>query len=120
MDLFYRLLRAGARIRYEPDLMVYHARTNRAGRISRRSPYGYGMGACCILWLRQKDSQALRVLAHWFLLRFHRLWEGIRTRDRMLVYEELLVIAGTVRGFIAGRRLSMINGTSNSNNIRYA
>jgi GT2 family glycosyltransferase len=117
MDLFYRLLHAGARIRYEPDLVVYHARTTEAGRISRRIPYGYGMGACCRIWLRQKDHQALRVLARWFLLRMRRLWEGIRKGHWMLIYEELLVLTGTIRGFIAGRRLSMINTESNWNNI---
>lgn len=109
MDLFYRLLRAGARIRYEPDLLVYHARTSRAGRISRRIPYGYGMGACCSLWLRQKDYFALRVLLSWFILRTRRLFEGILRKRWMLVYEELLVLAGTVGGFANGFRLSMNN-----------
>lgn len=118
MDLFYRLLQAGARIRYEPDLVVYHARTSKAGRISRRIPYGYGMGACCRMWLRQKDPQALHVLRRWFQLRMSRLLEGIRNRHWMLVYEELLVLAGTVGGFTNGLRLSMSNITSDPNNIR--
>jgi GT2 family glycosyltransferase len=119
MDLFYRLLRAGARIRFEPDLVVYHARTNKAGRISRRIPYGYGMGACCRIWLLQKDRQALRVLARWFLLRAGRLWEGIRKLHGMLVYEELLVLIGTIRGFAAGRRLSMRSSRSALSNIQW-
>ncbi len=117
MDLIYRLLRAGARIRYEPELVVYHARTNRAGRISRRIPYGYGMGACCRIWLRQKDPQALRVLARWFLFRVHRLAEGIRRHHWMLIYEELLVLAGTIGGFVVGGRLAMMNTASNVINI---
>jgi GT2 family glycosyltransferase len=107
MDLFYRLLQAGARIRYEPDLVVYHARTNKAGRISRRIPYGYGMGACCRIWLRKKDHRAFRVLGRWFLLRMSRMWDGIRKRHWMLVYEELLVLTGTLQGFTNGYRLSM-------------
>lgn len=106
MDLFYRLLRAGARIRYEPDLVVYHARTSRAGRISRRVPYGYGMGACCRMWLQQKDPHAPQVLRRWFLLRMGRLWEGLRKRHWMQVYEEILVLAGTIKGFVAGLRIS--------------
>ena len=114
MDLFHRLLRAGARIRYEPDLVVYHARTSKAGRISRRIPYGYGMGACCRIWLQQKDPQALPVLGHWFRLRMSRLWEGIRKRHWMLVHEELLVLAGTIRGFTDGLRLSTSNTTGSN------
>lgn len=42
MDLFYRLLRAGARVRYEPAAVVLHARTTRRGPLVRRFPYGYG------------------------------------------------------------------------------
>lgn len=112
MDLFHRLLRAGARIRYQPDLVVYHARTSKAGRISRRIPYGYGMGACCRMWLQQKDPQAMQVLRRWFLLRFRRLLEGLRKRHWMQVYEEILVVAGTVRGFASGLRVSTshVNG----------
>lgn len=117
MDLFYRLLQAGARIRYEPDLVVYHARTSRTGRISRRIPYGYGMGACCRMWLRQKDPQALHVLKRWVLLRSGRLLEGIRNRHWMLVYEEFLVLAGTIKGFTDGLRLSMSRSTNDPNNI---
>lgn len=105
MDLFYRLLRAGARIRYEPELVVYHARTSKAGRLARRIPYGYGMGACCSLWLRQKDHQALRVLAHWLLMRVRRLVTGLWRRHWLLVYEEVLVLVGTLRGLIHGLRL---------------
>jgi len=117
MDLFHRLLRAGARIRYEPDLAVYHARASKAGRISRRIPYGYGMGACCRMWLQQKDPRALQVLGRWFLLRMNRLLEGIRKRHWILVHEELLVLAGTIGGFTDGLRLSMSNVTSNPNEI---
>jgi GT2 family glycosyltransferase len=106
MDLFYRLLQAGARLRYEPELVVYHARTSKEGRISRRIPYGYGMGACCRMWLLQKDYRALHVLGRWTILRMSRLWGGIRSRHWMLVHEELLVLAGTIGGFMNGRRLS--------------
>lgn len=112
MDLFHRLLQAGARIRYEPDVVVYHDRTSKAGRISRRIPYGYGMGACCRMWLKEKDPQALRVLGRWSRLRMSRLWQGIRKRHWMLVHEEVLVLAGTIGGFVNGLRLSMSNAAS--------
>jgi len=105
MDLFYRLARAGARIRYEPEVLVYHERVNREGRLARRGPYGYGMGACCALWLREQDRNAVRVLKHWLSLRTRRLLRGLRRRDALRVREELLVLSGTVRGLFHGWRL---------------
>lgn len=106
MDLFYRLSQTGARIRYEPEVLVYHERATREGRLARRAPYGYGMGACCALWLRQRDYNALRVLAHWISLRTKRLISGIIHFDRLRVHEEMLVLLGTARGLFYGWRLT--------------
>lgn len=105
MDLFYRLAQAGARIRYEPEVLVYHERVTRKGRLDRRVPYGYGMGACCALWLRQHDRNAVRVLRNWTFLRARRLLSGLAEGDFLRVREELLVFAGTAKGLIHGWRL---------------
>jgi GT2 family glycosyltransferase/SAM-dependent methyltransferase len=122
MDLFYRLLRAGARIRYEPAALVYHERTSRAGRLSRRAPYGYGMGACCSKWLRLGDLNALRIFGGWMSMRLWRLAGSVRRRQWQLAYEELLVLGGTLGGLGYGLRLpkpqdraplSKDNGTMN-------
>ena len=102
MDLFYRLLRAGGRIRYEPQSLVYHERQDKAGRIARRSMYGRGMGACCTIWLRQRDPYGLRVLGHWAFFRARRLVLAALCRRWMAVHEELLVVGGTVTGLMYG------------------
>ncbi len=104
MDLFYRLARAGARLRYEPEAVVYHERASRASRLARRRPYGYGMGACCSLWLRQGDRNALRVLAHWVILRLRRAAAALTQRDGERVREEALVLGGTLSGLMYGWR----------------
>jgi GT2 family glycosyltransferase len=104
MDLFYRLLRLGARMRYDPAVLVYHERTDRAGRLGRRGPYGYGMGAACIFWLRQGDWNALRVLARWFLMRFERLFKALLRLRLYRAYEQVLVLSGTFRGIFYGLR----------------
>jgi O-antigen biosynthesis protein len=104
MDLFYRLLRAGARIRYEPSSLVYHERASKAGRIGRRAPYGFGIGAGCSIRLREGDRQALRILGRWLLMRVERLAGALRRRQWMLAYEEVLVLGGTLGGLVHGLR----------------
>jgi GT2 family glycosyltransferase len=102
MDLFYRLLRAGARIRYEPEALVYHERQSKAGRIARRPMYGHGMGACCALRLREGDVYALRLLGHWLFFRTRLLAGALLRRQWMTLYEEWLMLRGSVRGLIHG------------------
>jgi glycosyltransferase involved in cell wall biosynthesis len=103
MDL-YRLLRAGAAIRYEPTAVVHHARTTREGRRSRRIPYGFGMGACCTLWLRDHDFGGARVLAAWIGFRFGLLACAVAARRWEAVREETLVLVGTAHGIVYGVR----------------
>ncbi len=55
MDLFYRLLRSGARIRYDPACLVQHAKATKEERLARRAPYGHGIGADVAIWLRRGD-----------------------------------------------------------------
>src|SRR5262249_59428676 len=56
LDFLYRLLRSGAHVRYEPDALVYHERQSKARRRKTRTSYGRGVGACCALWLRERDA----------------------------------------------------------------
>ena len=104
MDLFRRLLRAGAPGVYEPEAVVHHERVSTAGRLARRVPYGYGMGACCVLWLREGDTQALPVLGRWVAMRSNRLARSLARGRWLAVREEALVLAGTARGIGFGIR----------------
>jgi glycosyltransferase involved in cell wall biosynthesis len=101
MDLFYRLLRAGAVVRYEPACLVHHERATPAGRRARRFPYGYGMGACCAFALLDGDVFALRMLGRWLALRLR----ALRGADSTGAREELLVLAGTLSGLAHPLRL---------------
>ena len=105
MDLFYRLLRAGARIRYEPDALVHHERQSKAGRVARRPMYGHGMGASCMFLLREGDLYALRILGYWLVFRTRLLASALVHGQWMTVYEEWLMLLGTVRGMIHGLRV---------------
>lgn len=102
MDILYRLLRAGARIRYEPRAVVFHERQPRDRRLASRSAYGRGIGACCGLWLRGRDLHALAVLGGWLRMRGALAAGALRRRQWGGVREELLVLGGTARGLVYG------------------
>jgi GT2 family glycosyltransferase len=104
MDILYRLLKAGARIRYEPRAVVYHERQPRERRLASRSAYGRGIGACCGLWLRGRDLHALAVLGGWLRMRGGMAAGAVRRRQWSGVREELLVLGGTARGLMYGLR----------------
>ena len=104
LDVVRRLLRHGARIRYEPRSLVYHERQAAARRRATRSSYGRGAGACFGLWLRERDLFALRALTAWVALRLRRLALGATQRDGGAVREELVVLAGTLAGVAYGLR----------------
>lgn len=105
MDLFYRLLRAGARIRYEPDLLVYHQRQSRLERLARRPMYGYGMTACCVMYLRQGDVYAFHIMGRWLWSRLRRIALGLRRWDWRVVHEQLLTLGGGLGGLVYGLRV---------------
>lgn len=65
IDFVYRLLRAGATIRFDPDVVVYHDRADASRRALTRRTYSFGIGVFCGLWLRQKDLYAARMFASW-------------------------------------------------------
>lgn len=105
MDLFYRHLRAGARIRYEPDALVYHQRQSTNQRLATRWSYGYGIGAFCSMWLRRGDLYTVGILSHWVAWQ---CWEFAVAAVRlqwMQAYQRLLSLRGTARGMAYGLRV---------------
>ena len=102
VDLIHRLLRSGARIRYEPEAVVYHARQSADRRRGTRVSYGFGMGAACALWWRNKDDEAISILGHWIRLRARLFVRAALHGRSNAAFEELLVLGGTVRGLLYG------------------
>jgi GT2 family glycosyltransferase len=102
MDLFYRLLRAGGHARYEPQVLVLHERASREGRLTRRPAYGFGMAAAIAIWLRSGDRFAWAVLAAWIRMRASLLLRSLVKARREAVYEEALVLWGTMQGLVQG------------------
>ena len=104
MDMFYRLLRAEARVRFEPEAVVYHERQGEARHLASRWSYGYGMGAFCGIWLRQSDIYAARILGSWMLYHCTGLATAIRHRQWRQVHQRLLSVRGMMCGLLYGLR----------------
>lgn len=102
LDLFDRLIRSGARARYEPLLLVHHERSTIAEFTSRRSTYGFGVGAMLGMRLRRGEHTAWRTLGHWIRLRAAMAYR--RRRERGLVNESR-ILAGTFAGLLHGARV---------------
>ena len=102
IDVLYRLLRAGATLRYEPDAIILHERQETARRLSSRPSYGFGMGAFCALWARRYDAFAFWMLAQWCAERGRSLLGSFVRRRWQRVYEELLMLRGALAGFAYG------------------
>ena len=104
MDLLYRLLARGARVRYEPEAVVFHERQPIERRLATRSSYGRGIGACCGLWLRGGDLHALAMLGRWLSMRAGLAARALRRGRWDSVKEEGLVLGGTLGGLLYGLR----------------
>jgi glycosyltransferase involved in cell wall biosynthesis len=104
IDLIYRMLDAGLRIRYEPDAIVYHERQSKDQRVTSRFSYGFGVGAFCALWLRRGDLYSGRVLWTWLALQTGALSMAAVRHQWFELYQRWLSLRGTLSGVMYGAR----------------
>jgi GT2 family glycosyltransferase len=91
VHLLERLLATGATIAYAPAAVVYHETKTPSGRLRRRLPYGYGLGAA----VASAGPGRRATLARRFLAMQARLAaSGARGRSGRRVVEPLLGLAG--------------------------
>jgi GT2 family glycosyltransferase len=109
MDMFYRLLAAGGRIRYEPGAVIFHERQPLARRMASRHTYGFGIGAFCGLWLRKLHLHILVVMMSWVLMRMRHLLRAASSKDFLRVREEWVILRATAAG-VAAALLRKLDG----------
>ena len=105
-ELLYRLLVAGATIRYVPAAVIYHERQGMAQRLASRRSYGHGIGALCALWVRRSDLFAIRMLAGWLRRQAWALVRAGADGDWFMVRQRFLGIRGCARGVAYGLRVA--------------
>ncbi len=104
-DLLYRLLVSGARIRFDPAVVVFHERHDRARRMASRVTYGYGMSTFCVLSLHWRDPYPLWMLVRWTADRAKLLLKACARGRLSRAHEELLMFRGLAGGLAHGVRL---------------
>ena len=104
-ELLYRLLVAGATIRYVPEAVIYHERQRLVQRLATRRSYGHGIGALCALWLRRGDLYASRMLAGWLRRQLGQTIRAGAGQDWLMVRQRLLGLRGCLEGIAYGLKL---------------
>jgi glycosyltransferase involved in cell wall biosynthesis len=104
-DLFYHLLKAGAVIRYEPDVLIFHERQDKERLLRSFSNYSYGIGAFAAKYLRQGDLYALYMLAVWLFWQIWKMGGFIVRRNRLQIEGCLLSLRGCRHGLAYGFKL---------------
>jgi GT2 family glycosyltransferase len=97
-ELLYRLLRAGERIRYEPEALVYHERQTAAQRMASRFGYAHGIGALCALHLRKGDPYVAVMLGSYLRSVAKGLGRAVAKRDWFLARQRMASLRGCARG----------------------
>lgn len=105
LDLLLRLIRAGARVRYAPDAVVYHECQSAARRKATRWSYGYGIGALAAMLLRRGDTYGLTILRGALHSIARRVAQAGLALDGGAMHQAALSLTGTIRGTWYGWRV---------------
>jgi glycosyltransferase involved in cell wall biosynthesis/peptidoglycan/xylan/chitin deacetylase (PgdA/CDA1 family) len=107
LDVLYRLLRDGSRIRYDPRAVVYHELQPAGRRRQKRMLYGLGLGAVAGLTLRRGDPYGAVILGAWVATRTRLLVGATLRRDAEGAAERALDERLMLRGAWKGLRYGL-------------
>jgi GT2 family glycosyltransferase len=111
IEFLDRVVASGLSIRYEPDAFVYHEMKAPSGRMARRIPYGFGMGAFISRLPRDRRGRVRRRYAQMQVLAFA---SALRHLGMRKAAETALMLAGAIAGSIAARRRDSDDGAQAS------
>jgi GT2 family glycosyltransferase len=97
-DLIWRLLMAGSRIRFSPEMVVYHPTKTDAEILASRYPYGFGTGK---LLRRARSARLTANSAHAIA---HSNVRALLSRDRQQRREAWAFGRGVLEGFVRRSR----------------
>lgn len=101
-DMIFRLLRSGARIRFDPNVLIFHKRQDISRRMSSRWNYSFGIGVFCALWLRRQDLYSAHILATWlYNISCELIGQSIKGQ-RQEAQQWGQSLRGTWKGFVYG------------------
>jgi GT2 family glycosyltransferase len=100
IDFLDRVVASGRSIRYEPDAFVYHEMKPPSGKMARRIPYGFGMGAFMERLPRDRRWWLRRRYARMQLAAFGSALRHLHLRKAV---ETVLMLSGAIAGSIAAR-----------------
>jgi O-antigen biosynthesis protein len=104
LDVVHRLLRSGAVIAFDPEVVVFHDRVSAERRLATRRSYGFGLGAFVGVWLRS-ERWAATVLGRWLLAQARLAARAALHRDGWRLHEARLLVAGAAAGVRYGLAL---------------
>jgi GT2 family glycosyltransferase len=110
LDIFYRVLRSGATLVYEPQAAVYHEHRREIAAL-RRQYYTWGVGFMAFVGKSMESDPAMRgrfrgTIRWWFRYQARRLKDRIRGREPIPARMILGEIWGGVVGLCGGYRRS--------------
>ncbi len=100
IEFLDRVVASGRSIRYEPDAVVYHEMKPPSGRMARRIPYGFGMGA---MMSRLPSGRRRRVRKLYLRMQARALASALKHLRFRKVTETALMLSGAIAGSIAAR-----------------
>jgi GT2 family glycosyltransferase len=105
IELSLRLLRAGARIRYEPRAVIYHERQSEARRLTTRWSYAYGIGALTGMLWRRGDGYGTTIMSASLRNVARRLGRAVMARNASGIRQAMLSLRGIAGGVQYGWRI---------------
>jgi hypothetical protein len=97
-DMIARLQRAGATLRWQPDMVVYHPSKTAAERLGSRHPYGYGVGRIVA------RSRSPLLAARYTASIGYAVRDSVRMRSRRRAQETARTAQGFFSGLLLGER----------------